>query len=158
MNFDPSTFMNQTVDTPLSTSFEICPEGQFVAVVGEVTEKSFRQIKWNDKESGEERTATIFSLPFLIQDEQVKAKLDRENVTASAEMWLDVDDAGQLDTRKGKNVMLGRIRDVVNQNNTPGWTFGMLSGQGPVRVTVNHEVNPKNPEQKFARVKSVVRL
>lgn len=155
--FDPDTFMNQTVDQPFSTEAELCPEGEFPALVDSFDGKAFRQIEWKDKESGADRSSPMLSLPWVIQDENVKATLERTKVVVPQDMFIDMRD-GHLDWAKGKNTDLGRIRTALRQNEPGPWTFAMLQGAGPAMVRVKHIPDKANPERKRAKVVAVTRI
>ena len=52
-----------------------------------------------------------------------------------------------------KNVKLGRLREALGQNkNGQAWSFGMLKGAGPIKVSI--EPDKKNPED-YSRVVKV---
>lgn len=149
MTFDPNTFMQQTVDAPMATEYELCPEGEFQAMIGNFDSESlFSSGTYNDKKTGEEKEWVRWRLPFVIQDPTVLAKMERESVTVPADDFLDLKN-GLPDTGKGKNVLLGKIRDAVKQNQA-GWNFQMLQGAGPLLVRVKHVTG--NDDVKRAKV------
>lgn len=155
--FDPSAFMNQTVDQAGSTDWVLCPEGEYPAMIelGE-PEKLFRTSENKDKTG----TFTTCSPGFIIQDGKVQQLLERDKVVVYHKgVFLDFDANGNLDMGKGKNVGLNQIRDAVGQNVAgQAWNISMLNGAGPVMVKVVHETNKNNPEQKFARVTKVTKI
>lgn len=136
-DFDPETFMSQTVDAPLATEFEVCPEGEYQAMIDDFDSKAFGTATWQAKDGSGEKSSPTFKCPFVIQDESVKASLGRDKVVVMADMFLDVKD-GQLDTSKGKNVLLGQIRNAVGQNQAGAWSPSQLRGAGPLMVRVKH--------------------
>lgn len=161
--FDADAFMGQTVDAELDTVIAIPPEGDYRAMIGTIdSEKSFRTFEAKEgKNAG--REFTIFQPTFVLQDDprlaEVRAARGDNDVSVTHKgMFLDLTDAGQLDTSKGRNVDLGRLRDAVGQNQTPGWTFKMLEGAGPVMVHVIHEKDKNDDTKKFARVSRVVKI
>lgn len=152
--FDPSTFLDQQIDTPMSTARELCPEGEFPAIIDDFDATAFKRIEGKDGKPDR----VVFSCPFVIQDEAVKTKLERDKVVVRKDCWLDQDAAGGLLTGKNDNVDLGLIRAAVGQNEGP-WNFGMLRGAGPCIVRVRHRSTDKNdPERKIAEVSRVVPL
>lgn len=157
MDFNPDQFLQQTVDGPLATSVEQINPGEYRAMTGEINAKSFTNIKWNDKQTGEERNGVILSVPFIVQSPEEEARLGR-TPRADMRMFLDLTDAGGIDSGTGKNVSLGRLRDALGQNEMTGWTFASLSNQGPVMVLVEHEADKKDPEKKYARVTKVTKI
>lgn len=155
--FDPTQFMAQNVDAAFATDFQICPETEAQAMIDDFDEKAFNLVKWNDKDSGEPRSATQFSCPFVIQSEEVKATMHRDKVVVPAKMFLDTDANGQLSSAPDRNVMLGRIRAAVNQN-TPGWNFSHLKGAGPVMVKVTHRSYKDKSSGEMRKTAEVTRV
>lgn len=154
--FDPETFMSQTVDAANATTYRLCPEGTYQATIDEFDpSKVAREIEWDDKKTGEKRTSIMANIPFVIQDEQVKATLERDKVVADWSSFLDFDAMGQLDTGPDKNVKLGQLKEALGQNK-PGWNFLMLRGAGPVMVQVKHEQDKKDKEKYYARISKVM--
>jgi hypothetical protein len=154
--FDPNNFMSQNVDAPMATEMRLVPEGEYQAMIDSFeAEKAFNEIKWNDRNTGEERSAVQFSLPFSILDEALKAELERDRIIVYAKMFLDFDDNGALSAAPDKNVTLGRIRAAVGQNGAGPWNFSMLQGQGPVMIRVTHRADKNNPERKYVEVSRV---
>ena len=150
---DWSALTTQTVDGPLSTVFESCPEGEYTMKIddGDV-EKWFRTVKTDRGE------VPLLEIPCVVLDDNVKASLGRDKVTARMTIWLDLDGSGHMDSGKGKNVALGQLREAVGQNSEAGWTFSRLPGAGPFLGRVAQRSNPQRPEQKFADVVRVTKL
>lgn len=140
--FDPDTFMQQNVDAPLSTEYELCPQGEYPAMIGDFTRDAFRSHDFEYKKgpnAGQPGTMTVFSCPFVINDDSVRQALERDTVTVFQDVVLDIGDDGGLDFGKGKNVPLGRIREAVGQNGNGPWQVASLRGAGPVMVKVSHD-------------------
>lgn len=155
MTMDPDVFMNQNVDEPLESVRTLCPEGEFKAHIDdfEFNTDTFRPVSFVSKKTGEQREATVLRLPFVIDDDEVKAKLGRDKVTVYfRDMWLDFKPGTQeLDTGPNKNVDLGAIRKALGL--TTGAVFAPLRGAGPIRVRVRHRSYDENdPEKKIAEV------
>lgn len=137
MSFDVDAFMNTTVDAPMSTEMPKTPEGEFRVVIGEINRDSFKTLQVNDDKSPTgKREASILSVPMIIRDQPINVKADRETIVHYETFFLDFDN-GKLDTREGKNVNLGKLRDVLGQN-VPGWTPMHLSNAGPFMIAVKH--------------------
>lgn len=141
MAFDPNSFMAQTVDAPMETEQALPPEGEYRMMVAEFPaerEKMFRsgEIK-KGPNTGKEWVSA--SIPISIEDDNVKTLLGRETVLVFDDFFLDFDDSGALATGPNKNIKLGKLRDVVGQNSTPGWTFEQLQGAGPFLGKIAHE-------------------
>lgn len=148
--FDPATFLDQTVTDANSTTFEAVPEGEYTAMIDGDPEVR----PWVGRQDPSKSGLTL-DLNWLIDDAAVKAKLGRERVTVRQGIMLDLTEHGGLDTGKGRNITLGRLRDAVGLNE-PGrpFNFRMLTGK-VAKVSVKHRVNDG---QIYAEVKGVARL
>lgn len=156
--FDADAFMGSTVDAPLDTVVQQVPEGDYRAMIDDFeNDKAFRTFE-STKEPGKE--FTVFTPPFVIQDDAVKAELGRDKVVVFHKgIFIDIDpNTGGLDTRKGKNTDLGKLREACGQNGPGAWGPSLLKGAGPVMVKVVHEADKNDPEKKYARVTKVVKI
>lgn len=129
--FDPNTFLNSTIEEANDTKTIPCPAGEYLAVADKVEIKTW---------AARDGSSSGLKLEILwdIADENVKALLDRDSVKVPQQQMLDLTDTGMLDTGKGKNVGLGRIREALGLN-TPGepFSFGMIQGR-MAKVIVSH--------------------
>lgn len=163
VTFDPGAFMQSTIDQPLETEFRLVPEGMYPAMIGDFDETAIERIEFEYRrgpKAGQPGSMVKLTLPFSIQDDKVKAELQRENVNCQMQLILDIDPSGRLDFGQDKNIKLGQVRNAVGQN-TPGpWTIGQLKGAGPLMVKVTHEeVKTAGGEKMtFARVTRVAPL
>jgi hypothetical protein len=140
-DFDPETFLQQTVDHPLETEFVLIPPGEYVATIDDFDKDAVEQINFTYKSgarAGQPGIMTKLTLPFVIDDDGVKKQLGREKVVVTRQFILDLDDNGHLADGKNKNVELGRLRDAVGQNDGSPWTIANLRGVGPLMVRVIH--------------------
>lgn len=143
--FDADVFMTQQVDAPMATTLQGVPDGEYVAMVGDFDSSAFKTIPVK----GEDRY--VLEIPFLIQDDALKAKLGREQITHRETYWLDFDANGALATGPDKNVRLGQLRAAVGQNVAgQPWAPAMLRGMGPVRIAIKSttKVNPQTQESR----------
>ena len=125
MPFDPDTFMATTVDQPLETEYVLVPQGEYVAMIDNFTSESFEEIHFEYKRgerAGTPGTMTKFTLPFIIQDEKVKAEMGRDKVVVTKQIILDINANGAIDTGKNKNIELGRIRAAAGQDEGQPWS------------------------------------
>lgn len=160
MPFDPDTFLNQDTSGPLATTIRPAPEGEYQAVVSADGEQKdwFREAEWEDKKTGEHRSAPVAEIPMEITDPRIKAALpERDRVIVPFKFFLDMKD-GRLDTGPDKNIRLGQLRAALGQNGPGPWNWSMLRGAGPVLVKVTQRSDPKDPERKFAEVTKVTRI
>lgn len=151
--FDASTFLNQTVSGPMSTSVPSADEGEYTALVaGDDKYIEFREVETKNG------TRPICRVWYEITDAAQKAKLGRETVRIPQDIWLDLDAGGNLDMGEGKNVRLGQLREALGQNEDTAWTFGKLRGAGPVMVRVSQRSDKNDPKTKYSEVQRVTRI
>ena len=150
--FDPSSFLDMSVDTANSTVSIPVPAGEFVAFVDKVEARP-----WTSK-ADPSKSGIALDILWNIDDAGVKQMLDREKVTVKQGIMLDLTETGGLDMGKGKNVGLGRLREAtgLNEQGRP-FAFRMLEGKA-AKVIVEHRSDPKNTEVIYAEVKAVAKL
>lgn len=143
--FDPDTFLNTETNEANDTVFAPIPEGEdYTAAIDKV----------------EPRTAgdkPVLEVTWATTDPRAVEATGMDRPTVRQTIWLDVNEAGGLDTRRGKNVGLGKLRAALNQN-TPGapWRPGMLVGQ-VAKIKVTHR-SGKTPGEVYAGVGAVTAL
>lgn len=141
-SFNAAEFLQGTIDQPMDTEYQLCPEGKFQAMIADFDEKACELVDFTFKKgpnAGQPGSMVKFNLPFSIQDDAVKAQMGRDTVHVEYQLILDRDNLGQLDWSKGKNVKLGQVRDAVGQNVSGPWSIFNLRGAGPCYVNVVHE-------------------
>jgi len=147
--FDPNAFLNATVTEANSTEMTPVPEGEYLAIADKVT-----VVPWSKKDGSD--SGLKLQIIWDIQDENVKALLERSKITVRQDQMLDLTDTGQLALGKGQNVGLGRLRTAVDLN-TPGEPFNFSMIQGRLaKVLVKHRTG-EQPEQIFAEVRGVAK-
>lgn len=144
--FDADSFMNSSTTDANSTAYTPVPEGEFQAAIASVTPrttgtgKALLSVGWKI-DSEEAREATGMAEPMVYQT-----------------LWLDISESGGLDTGKGKNVGLGKLRDALGQNKAGSpWSPGMLIGQVAL-VKVGHSIDKRDNVTIQAEVKAVAAL
>jgi len=147
--FDPAVFLDASLDEANSTVSTPVPEGEYQAVIDKVETRAW-QGKKDPSQSG-----IALDLIWNVEDQGVKTLLERDKVQVKQGIMLDLNASGGIDTGKGKNVALGKLREAVNLN-TPGqkFSFRMLEGQ-MAKISVKHRIDG---EQVFADVKAVAKL
>lgn len=144
--FDPSSFLDESVTDPNSTSSTPVPEGEYTAVAGEPALRNGTDkngAPWN-----------ALDINWAIDDPKVAEVTGRPANSVRQSFFLEIDEKGKLDIGKGKNVSLGRLREAIGLN-TPGKPFSFRMIQGQVaKVTVKHRVYN---DAIFADVKAVAR-
>jgi hypothetical protein len=134
---------NSTVSVPV-------PEGEYTAVVDK--EPEIRQ--WTGRRDPTQ-TGLVLDITWNIDDAQVREELGRDKVTCRQSIMLELNANGGIDTGKGRNVQLGRLRDAVNLNESgKPFSFRMLAGQ-VAKIAVKHRIDN---DAVYAEVKGVARL
>lgn len=150
--FDADTFLSGTIDTALDTQVAQCPEGVFRAQIGDKMEVR----SGTSKKTG--RPFHMLDINWKVLDDVVRAELDRENVYVRQTLFLDLLPNGTLDTGKGKNVDIGRLRDALGQNAAGvAWSPRNLI-DAIANIQVTHRSDPDNPTRKYAEVQRVTRI
>ena len=152
MDFDPDTFMNQTVDQPLSVERTLVPEGEYKGRIGDFTSDAFTTFNFTYKRgpaAGQEGSMHKFNCPIVIDDDKVRAALQMENVMIYQSCTLDFDDQGGLLFGPNKNIDLGKLRHATGQNNPGPWKISDLRGAGPFMVKVQHRTGKRNDGSEF---------
>jgi len=147
--FDPATFLDMGLDEANSTVSTPVPEGEYQAVIDKVETRA-----WQGK-ADPSKSGIALDIIWNVEDQGVKTFLERDKVQVKQGIMLDLNVSGGIDTGKGKNVALGKLREATNLN-TPGqrFSFRMLEGQ-MAKISVKHHIDG---EQVFADVKAVARL
>jgi hypothetical protein len=145
--FDLDALVAQTTQAEGVTILPMPDEGDYRAMIDNANpvKEWFRQLKVKNKDTGDEEDRLILRVPFLLQDPSVIAKMKRDRVIVSADLWVDLLPNGRLDLEtEGKNMRIHRLRAAVNQNRKGvTWSPAMLAGAGPLLVHVTKRPNPK---------------
>lgn len=127
MAINTEEFLQQTTESALDDHLDPCPPGDWLAQAGKPQIHSF-VYKQGEREG---ETGYRMAIRWEIQDQEVKDQLDRDTVSVTQSILLDLTPDGQgLDFGKGKNIGLGQIRTALGQNE-PGdpWSPIMIEGQ-----------------------------
>jgi len=144
--FDPEQFMNSSVSDANSTAYTPVPEGEYQASVVSVTPRVTSTGK------------ALLNVAWKVDDETARSETGMAEPMVYQTVWLDVTESGGLDTGKGKNVGLGKLRDAVGQNQAGSpWSPGMLIGQVAL-VRVGHSIDKRDNVTIQAEVKAVAAL
>lgn len=135
--FDPNSFLDVNLTEANSTQSEPVPVGEYMALTGDPAMRP-----WQSRDGL--KSGVALDVPLEIDDAGVKAKLGREKVTVTYGIMLDLNESGGIDTGKGRNVKLGRLRDALGLNE-PGvpFNFRQISGR-PLKVSIKHRVDGDN--------------
>jgi len=152
LTFDPASFLTQETSDQMDTQFVLIPAGEYPAMISKVDARQ----QQSTKDPAE--VWTILDITYVIDDQGVREETGLPEPSIRQSLFLDLDPLGKLDTGKGKNVNLGRLREAVGLNQ-PGqaFSFGALLGQACI-VAVAHTPDKKDPEITYANVKKVAVL
>lgn len=152
LTFDPASFLTQETSDQMDTQFILIPAGEYPALI--------KSVDARQQQNPNEPTQlwTILDVTYAIDDQGVREETGLPQPTIRQSIFLDLTEDGKLDTGKGKNVNLGRLREAVGLNQ-PGqaFSFGSLAGQACV-VAVAHNPDKKDPDVIYANVKKVAAL
>lgn len=148
MSFDPQAFLDSSISEAHDTKVIPCPTGEYMGIISKVLPR-----QWTSKDGTSSGIA--IDIFWMVEDESVKELLGRPEVVVKQGIMLDTTTSGGLDTSRGKNVGLGRLREALEMNE-PGapFSFGMLPGRAG-KINVTHRISG---EDTFAEVKGVAKL
>jgi hypothetical protein len=148
MSFNPEAFLGQTVSEALDTQLVPVPEGIHSAQI-----KSLNLRKLDATSEKEERV--ILEVTWIALSKEAREATGLENPQVRQTIWLDTNPSGGLDTGKGKNVGLGRLREAVGQNRAgKSWSFNHLNG-ALADILVKHRPGRDGDENTYAEVARV---
>ena len=111
--FNPENFLDDEVGGPMSTERELIPADTYRNCY-------VKDVKVQEGIIGKGERAgkpwARLNLVWVIDDQALRDKLNRAEVTITQGLMLDLDDNDRLDTRKGRNVRLGRVRKALGLN------------------------------------------
>lgn len=154
MTFNAEKFM-AGVSGGNATVALVCPEGEYRAYVDD-GDKAIGFRSFPGKE-GKPESYQCTILMVITGDQEPNKFLKREKVLVPYTMWLDVTNAGELDMDEGKNVKLGKLRELFGQN-AGAWNPSMLKGKGPFMIKVTQRSDKDDPTTKYAEVARVAAL
>ncbi|KKN74519.1 hypothetical protein LCGC14_0389360 [marine sediment metagenome] len=145
--FDAESFMSQAVDGEMETRYTPIPDNNYVAMLSD--KLTLREV--ND--------SPVVDVLYIIDDEELRAKMDVEELIVKQSLFTDVNDDGRIAFGTNKNVKLGRLRAALGQNVAgQTWNFQMLAGAGPVRIKVGHRPDKNDPTIVYNEVNAVASM
>lgn len=141
MTLNTEEFLQTTTGDQLDDHLDPCIPGEWLFIAGKPSIASFTY-KQGEREG---ETGYRMVLPWSCQAQEVLDALDRERVTVTQSVLLDLTDDGTgLDMGKGKNITLGQIRTALGQNEAGReWSPAMIEGQPAVLKIVADTYNDK---------------
>ncbi len=142
--FNPALLEETIIDASNATSIEPVPEGEYTGLIDDYTFRDQIETKFGQR--------VPIDIYWIIDDADLRKKLDRDVITVKQGMLLEINEDGSLSVGPGQNVGLGRLRAALNLNGK-GFSFLKLKGAGPARVLVVHRVVG---EDTYSEIKKVV--
>lgn len=149
--FDPTQFLDQTINQSLDSERNKVPEGEYQATIKDVKVEG----GVSNKEGSEGKQWARLDVRWVIDDARVKEIVGLPEPSVKQGIMLDLNDAGNLDLSKQKNIGLGRLREALGLN-TPGqpFSFRMMEGR-MAKVKVTHR---EYEGQIFDEIRSVAKI
>lgn len=149
--FDPKSFLDVTFNNANSTTRVPVPAGTHLAVISAV------DIRSGNKDG---KDWSFLDVTYDIDSQELRDLLGRDKIALTQGVSLDFTKEGGLDFSKGRNVMLGRLRESTGLNGD-GQPFGfrMLIGK-PVKIVVGHTPSTRpgaQPGDVFENVNAFVK-
>src|SRR6266705_1518674 len=147
--FDPATFLDTALTEANSTTVTPIPDGEYPAVIESVDVRP-----WQGR-ADPSKSGLALDVVWDVDDPGVRQILGRDKVTVKQGVMLDLNTSGGIDTGKGRNDSLGRLREAVGLNiaGRP-FSFRQLVGQ-VAKIKVTQRVDG---DQIYNDVKGVARL
>lgn len=141
--FDPATFETMEQTAEFSTTVIPCPIGEYQGVIDKVSSQPAPSVD----------SSPLMNILWNIPDEKAKKETGKDKVIVKQAIWLDFNDAGDLDFSKGKNVALGRLLEALGLNGKP-WSPASLVGR-IATVQVSHRPDKTDPSITYDQVARV---
>lgn len=143
--FDPQAFLDSSITEANDTKIIPVPIGEYLGVIEKITPR-----QWQSKDGTQSGVA--LDIVWLVEDQDVKTFLGRDEVKCKQGLMLDLLPSGALDMTKGKNIGLGRLREAIGMNK-PGQVFSFQNLPGlSAKVSVKHRLID---DDVFAEIKGV---
>lgn len=135
--FNPEEFLDQVTTEQNDTKIIPVPEDDYMGISGKPSVRT-----WTSKDKS--MSGVSLDLPFEIDDAQAREITGRDKIIVRYSIGLDMIEVNgrmQLDMGKGKNVKLGKLREVFDLN-VPGQPFGLMMLEGRVaRISVTQRAD-----------------
>lgn len=148
--FDPSAYLDAAIDQVQERRIPL-PIGDYTAIVGEVTVRS-----WSSDKNGEHKEGIVFDLPLLIDIPfDVQEKVGYKTLTLKDGIMPDLLAGGALDLSPGKSGKLRLYREALDMNKV-GEVFRPRAMQGrTIKVRIKHEDYEGWPQERVQTVSKI---
>ncbi len=142
--FDPALLEETVIDAANATSGLTVPEGEYIGLIDDYTFRDKIETKYGER--------VPLDIYWMIDDDDLKKKFDRDVVTVKQGLLLEVNEDDSLAVGPGQNAALGRLRAALGMNGK-GFSFLKFKGAGPARILVVHNTRG---DETYSEVKKVV--
>lgn len=152
--FDVNSFL-QAAASDAFTKRPPLPVGDYIAVIGEFNDKSFKIYPKKDG-SGDVKVLNIrLDIDISSNAEAVAVMKGETKVVVFDGVMLELTPGGALDSSPGKNRRLRDYRDALGQN-IPGQSWGPIQMTGQVvKVKIDHRDYNGEPQEEVKAVTAV---
>lgn len=149
--FDPEAFVQQQQEVALDDKYTPIPENTYRGIIINDADNVNRQIRVREmtikKGPREGESAYVLDVPVKLDAPEVE---EAHGKVARYSAFLDINEAGALESGPNRNVQLGMLRSAVGQNDAAQpWKPLDLEGQ-LLTVKVEHD-----KEGKYANITEV---
>lgn len=120
--FNVEQFLDEVHEQANDTKVIPVPEGEYLAQIHDVKART-----WTSKDKS--ASGVSLDVNFEIDDLNAKTITGRDKILVKYSFSLDMTDQNKLDFGRGKNVKLGKLREVLDMN-VPGTAFSFLNMKG----------------------------
>jgi len=145
--FDPQAFLDAQI-TEAFVKRPPIPAGEYVATIGEISVRTW---------SKNEKSGIAFDIPVALEipsEVQQELGIDFKDgiLTMKDSVFVNLNEAGMIDTGIGKNRGLRNYREATGTN-TPGEPFSprMFTGK-VITVKIKHEIYEGEPVERIGGV------
>lgn len=145
--FDPTTFLNATMDQPLEKRASL-PEGDYTGIIGRP------EIRVNQGKKDPTKTYVFLDIPITVEvPTELQSNLSLPaNITVRDSLILDLTASGSLDLAPGRNSGLRRYREALDLNK-PGDAFSIASLEGrALKARVKHELYQEQIQERVGGI------
>jgi hypothetical protein len=146
MSFDANSFLDSTIAGASSTERILIEPGVYPAFIADLKTATGFSEKSNSQWA---RLDVVFEL----DDETQKERTGRARILMTYGIMLDLDENGDLDMKRGRNVRLGKFRKAVGKNDGPLNPRELMHLYA--KVEVRHEIYNNEPQEKIANVSAM---
>lgn len=151
-NFDPNSFLNQTISGGFSTRVKPVPPGEYPAIIKSL---GAREV---DSKMNPGQKQLVVDVTFALADPSVAEATGRPEPTTRLSLWIDRTAGGAIDRSEGKNIGLGRLLAAIGMNmGDAEFSFNDLIGKS-VLVSVTNNPDKNDPETVYDNVSKVAAI